>query len=150
MNWIIRRSEKIRYHTDLRAVLEPLKEHLTSYNWLLSDLEYLSNWGKELPINIHDDFFILNADQLLQLEDIQIVWGVILGIPVEAAIVVESLPYADGNEEVWKNGNIQHPHAEIEIDCFDSGYTILKFTNPELSQKFKDGFSEAIALEKFR
>jgi hypothetical protein len=150
MNWIIRRSKKIRYHTDLRAVLEPLQENLASYNWLLSDLEYLSNWGTELPINIHDDFFILNTEQLLQLQDIQIVWGVILGIPLEAEIVVENLPYADGNENVWENGNIQHPNAEIEIDCFDSGYTILKFTNPELSEKFKAGFPAAIKLERFR
>jgi hypothetical protein len=50
---------------------------------------------------------------------------------------------------VWKNGNIQHPNAALEIVCFDSGYTIVKFRDEKLSDKFKAYFDEAIELEKF-
>lgn len=60
-----------------------------------------------------------------------------------------NLPGADGNSIVWEEGNIQHPDAEIEIVCFDSGYTIVKFRNRLLSDKFKAYFDEAIDLKKF-
>jgi hypothetical protein len=63
---------------------------------------------------------------------------------------VNDLPYAEGNAMIWKNGNLQHPDAEIEIVCFDSGYTIVKFTRQDLSDKFKAYFDEAIELEKFK
>jgi hypothetical protein len=49
----------------------------------------------------------------------------------------ENLPSADGSTTVWKNGNIQHPNAVLEIVCFDSGYTIVKFRDEKLSSKFK-------------
>jgi hypothetical protein len=61
----------------------------------------------------------------------------------------EHLPYAESNDIIWKNENIQHPNAQIEIVCFDSGYTIVKFRDEHLSNKFKAYFDEAMELEKF-
>jgi hypothetical protein len=48
------------------------------------------------------------------------------------------------------NNNIfQIINSEIEIIAFDSSYTIVKFKNKLLSDKFKMFFEEAIELEKF-
>ena len=55
------------------------------------------------------------------------------------------------NGLIWEDGNFQYPSSEIEIICFDSGYTIIKLAKKELSDKFKKYFgNDAIELEKFR
>jgi len=61
----------------------------------------------------------------------------------------DNLPYVEGNPHIFENGHIQCPDAEIEIDCFDSSYTIVKFANKLLSDKFKDYFDEALTIDKF-
>ncbi|MEO7214796.1 hypothetical protein [Mucilaginibacter sp.] len=75
-----------------------------------------------------------------------------IAIPYNIEITIDenAIPLAEGNELIWKNGNLQYPDAAIEIICFDSGYTIVKFTDERLSAKFKAYFGdEAIELEKF-
>ncbi len=70
-------------------------------------------------------------------------------ICIEIQLDENNLPYAEGNNLIWKNGNLQYQGAEIEVICVDSGYTIVKFTKEDLSEKFKAYFEEAIELEKF-
>lgn len=140
------------FHTDLKVILSPIKEEIKQLNWLITDLEYNNIYRAEhLPVDYEHDYFLLSAEQFEQLvaADMQIIWAVILGIPETQVITVdpENLPYADGNTEVWKNGNIQHPDAILEIICFDSSYTILKFKDQSLSAKFKAHFDEAKYLE---
>ena len=153
MNWIIRYSDKMEFHTHLNIVLKPIWNEVKEFNWLISDLEYFPDYAKDLPVNHDQDYFILSPAEFKVLVDLdpQILWAVILGIPKEDLIDVDddNLPYADGSATVWKNGNIQHPKAVLEIVCFDSGYTIVKFKDEKLSGKFESYFDEAIELEKF-
>ncbi|WDF81018.1 hypothetical protein PQ469_13490 [Mucilaginibacter sp. KACC 22773] len=157
MNWIIRRCVRLSGHTYLNEVLLPILEDLEQFNWLISDLEYNTSGSVEalaLPVNHDEDYFLLSENEFQRLlaADLQIYWGVILGIPgsFEPAIDENNLPFAEGNPLIWKNGNIQHPNAEIEIVCYDSGYTIVKFRDPYLSGKFGSYFTEAIDLERFK
>jgi hypothetical protein len=152
MNWIIRKTAKMDFHTNLKAILSPIKEEIKQLDWLITDLEYNNMYRVEnLPVDYDHDYFLLPAEQFDRLvaADMQIIWAVILGIPETHATTVdpENLPYAEGNAEVWKNGYIQHPDAIIEIICFDSSYTILKFKDQSLSDKFKAHFDEAKELE---
>jgi len=39
MNWMIRNSKKISYHTHLDEILKPLLGYIDGYNWILSDLD---------------------------------------------------------------------------------------------------------------
>ena len=98
--------------------------------------------------------FVLNGEELRVILDnwVQVIWGVFIAIPKDAVVSIndDSLPYVEANPLIWKNGNLQHPDGEIEIICVDSGYTIVKFTRKDLSDKFKSYFDEAIELEKFR
>ena len=154
MNWVIRKTEKLSCHTDLNGLLKPIYDQINKYNWLLSDLEFNgSDNFAELPVNYEEDYFILSPPEFKRLvdTDIQTIWGVILGIPTGKDINIDEnkLPYADGNGVIWEEGNIQHPNAEIEIVCYDSSYTIVKFTDNLLSNKFKAYFDEAIDLKKF-
>jgi len=142
-------------HTYLSIILKPLEEYIDNYNWVISDLEYYStiHFENEYPINLNDEYFMLSTEELkiVLSKNIQIWWGVLLAVPISEKIELgNDIPYADGNTTVWKNNNFQIPNAEIEIVCFDSTCTIVKFTNKKLSDKFKSFFGEdAIPLEKF-
>lgn len=153
MNWIIQKSNKLQFHTNLSEVIKPIKSDVKDYYWLVADLDYIAD-SAELPVNFQQDFFILSPAELEQLlsKHVQIIWGAILGFPklIEINLSEDKLPYVEGNDAIWKAGCIQHKNAVIEIDCFDSSYTIVKFRNEQMSQKFKEHFTEAIPLEKFK
>jgi hypothetical protein len=153
MNWIISKTNKLRYHTQLSELTKPLQPYLKNYKWLFSDLDFNADKLPHLPINFDQDYFILSAADFEKIadEDVQIIWGALLAIPNERKIDVneQQLPYVEGNDTIWRNGNIQLETAEIEIDCLDSSYTIVKFKLEEMSKAFKDYFTEAIELEKF-
>ena len=109
---------------------------------------------QKLPINHKKDWFLISAKEMdiLRSTDTQIIWGAFSAIDtqIEIDITDELLPFAQGVEEIWKNGNLQVEQSEIEIIAWDSSYTIVKFKSKELSNKFKDYFSEAIELEKYK
>ena len=42
--------------------------------------------------------------------------------------------------EIWKNGNLQVENSKIEIIAWDSSYTIVKFSEKKMSDKFKEYF----------
>lgn len=141
------------YHTHLNLLLAPIANDIKSYNWLIADVEYGGFYEGALPINMEQDYFILSPEEfdVLLKADVQIWWGAVLGIPQNIDIKIDKndLPFVEGNGSVWENGNLQHADAQIEIDCWDSGYTIVKFKDVKLSDKFCSHFSEAIELEKF-
>jgi hypothetical protein len=153
MNWIIRKSDKILYHNHLNEVLHPVLEDVKDFNWILADIEHGSCQTK-LPIDMDEDHFILTSNEfeLILKSDVQIYWGVVLGVPCSFDINFNEneIPFTEGNGLIWSNGNIQYRDAEIEINCVDSGYTIVKFKNQLLSDKFQVYFPEAIELEKFK
>ena len=155
MNWIINGNSRFEYHTHLNLILQPIMDDIDGFNWLISDLTFMIlNVGNEtLPINHENPYFILSSgefDKVLKT-DIQIIWGVIIGIPNENKINLDEteIPYADGNSQVWEENYFQNENAEIEITCFDSSVTIIKFRNKYLSDKFKAFFTEAISLKQY-
>jgi len=151
MDWIIRSTEKLKSHTNLTELLKPLADDLDKFNWLFSDLEFISS--KEIPLSYEKDYFILGAGELREIANsyTQIVWGVISAIPkgMQVEINKNDLPSAEKNE-IWRNGNHQIKNSAMEIIAFDSSYTIIKFTDRLLSKKFSQYFDEAIELEKFK
>ena len=152
MDWILHKSNKLSCHTCLDEVLKPLNDHIESFNWILSDIDGGPHMS-ELPINYELDYFILSPAEFRKILDtkFQFYWGVILAVPVTYNIKIDesNLPFAEGNPYLFENGNIQYPDAEFEIDCFDSGYTIVKFKNKMLSERFKGFFDEASSLDSF-
>lgn len=151
MNWIIKKTTKTDFHTHLDVILEPIRNDVHSFNWIISDLEI--NHLKDLPVNHEDEYFILSPMEFEKILDkyVQIIWGVIIAVPIHIKIKIEEdkIPYSEGNVLAWQNGNIQYPDGKIEIICVDSTLTIIKFADKYLSDKFKAYFgNEAIELEK--
>ena len=153
MDWILYGGQTFSFHTDLQKVLTPIRKDIGEFKWFLSDIDYMAD-SSNISINRDQDYFILNETEFEDLlsHDIQFIWGSILGFPrgIEIYFNSETLPYVEGNENVWKPGNIQIPGATIEIDCFDSSATIMKFSNENLSKKFHEFYPEFVALNKFK
>ncbi|MDI9862817.1 hypothetical protein QM480_00670 [Flectobacillus sp. DC10W] len=154
MNWIIRNTSKLKFHTNLKVLLEPIQDEISNLKWLISDLEMNTYQLKYLPVNHDKEWFLISAEEMKVLckTEIQIIWGVFVGI-LETQEIEPSqidLPFADGNGQIWENGNLQVEHSKIEIIAWDSSYTIVKLTDPIMSEKFKAFFQEAIELEKYK
>ena len=151
MNWILEKSNKLDFHTNLAKILEPLKINFKNYKWVFNDIDFMSD--DILPINLDDDYFILNDLELNKILDVhtQFICGIISAVPLveEVILLSNDLPFIEGNDSIWNNNIFQIINSEIEIIAFDSSYTIVKFKNKLLSDKFKMFFEEAIELEKF-
>lgn len=151
LNWILEKSNKLDFHTNLAKILEPLKINFKNYKWVFNDIDFMSD--DILPINLDDDYFILNDLELNKILDVhtQFIWGIISAVPLDEEVILQSndLPFIEGNDSIWNNNIFQIINSEIEIIAFDSSYTIVKFKNKLLSDKFKMFFEEAIELEKF-
>jgi hypothetical protein len=154
MNWVIYKSQQMKIHTYLDEVLAPILDDIKEYNWLIADVKFHSTLEGKLPIDMEQEYFILSSAEfdILLKAKVQIWWGIILGIPKTIDININeiNLPFAEGNALIWKDGKIQHPDAEIEIIAFDSSYTIVKFKDGVLSNKFRDYFPEATDLKSFK
>lgn len=154
MNWIIRNTSKLRYHTNLSILLEPIKDDIKDLKWLISDLDINTSEMEKLPINHKKDWFLISSLEMKTIckTDTQIVWGAFSGIDKSADLKIDQieLPYSEGNSKIWKNGNLQIEDSKIEIIAWDSAYTIVKFTEKKMSDKFKRYFDEAIELENYK
>ncbi|MBS1526807.1 MAG: hypothetical protein JST19_14220 [Bacteroidetes bacterium] len=153
MNWVIRKSSKITCHTVIGEILRPLDDYIDAYNWVLADIEGGGDLSG-LPIGYEHEYFILPSKEFRKIidSDFQFYWGAVLAIPISIDIHLDEkkLPHVEGYPFIFENGLIQYPGAEIEIDCFDSGYTIVKFTNETMSDIFKTYFTEALAIDTFQ
>lgn len=151
MNWIIRSTKIVKYHTNLHEILKPIWEDLNKYNWLLTDLDFISD--VELPINFDHDCFILDSKEfeIIYNSEVQIIWGIISAIPKNCKFNVDLLgKLSSEDNKIWQPDQFLISESFLEIVAFDSGYTILKFTDKELSDKFKNHFGkEVLSLEKF-
>lgn len=77
--------------------------------------------------------------------------GIIAAVP--SAIEPDSLYISRLSAEdpdVWKSNHFSIEESILEIIAFDSGYTIVKFKDKTLSDRFKDYFQEqAMDLDYF-
>lgn len=151
MNWIIRSTNTLKFHTNLQEVLKPIWNDLTEYGWVITDLDYISDI--ELPINFDYDYFILNQEQFKQIyqSDTQIIWGIISAVPKNSELKTNLISHLSAEDEkVWICDQFMIAESIVEIVAFDSSYTIVKFKDEKLSNTFKDYFQkEAINLKDF-
>jgi hypothetical protein len=153
LNWIIRDTKKLYYHTNLNNLLNSWID-ISEFEWVLSDLDVINFTKKKLPIDFNKSFSVITSDNFKKIieTDIQIVWGVISAInkSENPKFDKNNSPFVEGNDNVWINDNFQVENAIFEITAWDSSYTIIKFKDSELSKKFKLHFDEAIELDKYK
>lgn len=151
MNWIIRNTKKVKFHTNLHEVLKPVWNDLAVYKWILTDLDFISD--QPLPINFDEDYFVLDHQEFEQLykSNTQIIWGIISAVPNNSEPDTSSVSRLSAEDtSVWEPDHFLIQESMLEIISFDSGYTIVKFKDQSLSHKFKEYFQEQLVdLQKF-
>ena len=147
----------MRCHTNLNNLLSKEWIDISDYNWLLSDLDVINfadYEGKTLPIDFREEYFIPSNEDFKEIieSDIQIIWGVISAVDKNEKPIFDkaNFPHVQGNDLIWENNNFQVENSIFEITAWDSSYTIVKFSNKVLSEKFKSYFEEAIELDKYK
>ena len=151
MNWIIRSIKKVKFHTNLQEVLKPIWEDLTLHNWILTDLDFMSDGN--IPINFDHDFFVLDHQQFESIykSNTQIIWGIIAAVPHPIEVNFSQVSQLSAEDpKVWKSNHFLISESIVEIIAVDSGYTIIKFKDEALSEKFKNYFQDqAVDLHIF-
>ncbi|MTH16277.1 hypothetical protein [Flavobacterium sp. LC2016-01] len=154
MNWIIKNSKKLDYHTNLNNLLNSLWIDISEFNWVVSDLDIVNFSKQELSIDLTKNYSLVKSEDFKKLveTDFQIIWGVISAVKKTENPIFDkkNFPFAEGNDNVWDNDKFQVENSFFEITAWDSSYTIVKFKDAELSKKFKTYFEEAIELENFK
>src|SRR5690606_32781355 len=79
-------------------------------------------------------------------------WAVISAIPSSCSdddINAPCSPYADGNPTFWIGSpSPQHPQAEFEIVCWDSGATLLIGADDVVAAAFRSAYPGSIDLDR--
>jgi hypothetical protein len=154
LNWIIRSTKNLQSHTNLINLLNSSWIDISEFNWLVSDVDLVNFSKHTLPIDLGENYSILSSENFKKLikSNTQIIWGVISAVKKSENPKFDKInfPYVEGNDDVWKNDEFQVENAVFEITAWDSSYTIVKFKNAELSEKFKNHFDEAIELDKYK
>lgn len=157
MTQIIRNTRKLLYHTNLRELIKPIRDEFSSYNWLLTNHDYIlfdyKTKGLVDKLNYNTDRIEFSGQELLEIIDtreIQFIWGVFCGVSNQIPTIgKKDLPFADCNPKVWAEPETFFlEESNIEIICFDGTATIIRFRDENKEKKFLTYFDEAEKLEK--
>lgn len=157
MTLILDDTNQLEFHTDMGEIIKPIKEELKSLNWILTNQEYtiLDYDMNGLVDKLDHEAEIIHFDgqellDILETRQIQFIWGVFCGTKKKIEkLDPEKVPYADMNSDIWTKPNeFLLPESEIEIICFDSSCTLIKFKDVELEKRWKTKFTDAKKLKK--
>jgi hypothetical protein len=156
VNTLLESSSRMPFHTDLRRVFEAFDGREREFNWLLTDVELnVYPLGLEYIADPETARWRSGAElsDIVKAHEIQFIWGVLSGFRPGVTITPAALdvyPFADGNRSLWTpNPRIQHPLADVEIVCWDSGATLLLSRDDDLTRRFRSFFREAVDLDEY-
>jgi len=134
-------KEGPKYHTHMRDILASMNNEQLNYNWLVSDCQANPDHehNKEL---FEREYLWLSGRELTDIfldEDFQIIWGVFSGFRPDISlleVLKTKLPESGFNDMDMDlsdpNFIPRHPMAEVEIQAFDSSFTIIISKNDKL------------------
>jgi len=137
----------MNYQTDLRPVFEAIQEYVTSLVWIIAghNFNYLSNEYIDVRLNPKEDFIRLPGNELIEIVNnnkIQFKWGVLSGCKVIPDI--NNFDYDKWGLKNYSAEGYVYDDAEIEIDCYDGLFTIIRTENSEIIEKLSDYFKREI------
>jgi hypothetical protein len=136
MNLILEKTDRVRWFTNMREVLDAANIAPRDYDWYVSDVE--TNWTPP-GFSLADQWFA--GDELasfLRGHDLQFIWAVFSAVPKGFRSSPSSAPYADGNPNYW-SGEEPDPQLDgalFEIACWDSSAAILINLPEEAARSF--------------
>lgn len=143
-----------KYYTHILKLINSLGGRDLKYNWLITNIEAYPVDEVFSKLTSCDAIFLSNDEliDMLEKEDFQWIWAVFSAMPSslnvdEDEVFQYGFPCSK-NVDVSSNSEkvIQHPLADIEINCIDSSYFIIVFKQNGLENKFLDVYSKAIEV----
>lgn len=141
-----------KFYTFMLEIILAIGGSDLRYKWLITDIAACPPHNGKYDLLIkHNDYLILSNQDLLKMLsecDFQWIWAVFSAIPENISddvILKYELPYADGNEIIYKDNAavIQHPLADIEIVAEDSTSVFIVSKDDQIADKFKKLFPMA-------
>lgn len=74
-------NKGLRYYADMSIILNPIKEYLKNYNFLITSVD--CNYYTDKRINYEDDYIFLPINDFLEIvnaHEIQFIWGIFCNI----------------------------------------------------------------------
>ena len=139
-------NQGLDYYIDMSIILNPIKEYLADYNFLITDID--CNHYPDKRINYQDKYTFISAYALLELVNtykIQFIWGVFSAIPKHISldeILKYELPKSESIHTLDEVVVMQHPLSEIEIVAFDSSSVQIISKRDDVIQIIEKEFSK--------
>lgn len=138
------------YYTNMLKLIKSIGGSKLKYNWLITSIEAYPS-DKSISDKIDKDYIFLSNNELLDIlekEDFQWIWASFSAIPNnvnQKDILQYELPSTDKAKLDYKSEPlIQHPLANIEIDCIDSSYFAIIFDDIDIEKKLLNVYPKAI------
>ncbi|MBT9391693.1 hypothetical protein KLP40_00845 [Hymenobacter sp. NST-14] len=149
---------QFRWQTDLGRLLPAIRQQVEELTWVISNLQCwhlrdfiptVAEWEEQMEH--HYSYTVVSGKTLYDTmadTDIQVVWGVFCGVKGNMpALSKDEVPYADGSKEPWTEPKaFQLAASEIEIVCFDSSVTLVKFRDKVIGRQFLKVFPDGKIL----
>lgn len=127
-------KEGPKYHTHMRGILTSMDNEQLNYNWLVSDCEGYPN-NENFKRLFNSEYLWLSGRELTDIfleEDFQIIWGVFSAFSPDVSfqdVLKTKIPESGSNDMSTDLSDPdimpKHPLAVVEIQAFDSSYTII-------------------------
>jgi len=139
-----------KHYTHMRKLIETIGGENLKYHWLISDIEAYPT-DKTINDKIENEYLLLSNNELLDIlkqEDFQWINATFSAIPKKEKtkdILQYSLPTVDKATLHYKETpTIQHPLAEIEIDCVDSSFFAITVKNEKQMKNLNKVFPKLL------
>ena len=141
-----------KYYTMMLEILMSL-DITDDYKWLITDVEACPK-DDEVNDKFKKPLIISNKEfvEMLKKDDFQWIWAVfsLFKPNVENNKIMQESPmlYSQIDSKFYETPVIQHSHAILEIDAFDSSYVMMTSKEAIYLEKFKKLFPQSIRQEK--
>lgn len=138
-----------QFNTHMRRVLSDLGLDKSDYLWLISDIDAYPSKLEYEKLITGKQYVILSTRKLVDMlenDDFQWVWAVFSAIPShckeeDILNLNFDLPHIESFTEEQYNPyedepKLQHPYAELEILCSESGFALIS-NNDDLINRFR-------------
>jgi len=158
MTILLEEVPQFRWQTDIGRLLPAIRQQVEELTWVISNLQcgHLGNFmptvaAWEEQMEHYYSYTVVSGKTLYDTiadANVQVVWGVFCGVRGNAPdLSRDEVPYADGNRELWTDPEaFQLAASEVEIVCFDSSVTWIKFRDEKLAHQFLKAFPEGQIL----
>lgn len=139
---------RMEFQTDLKPVFYIIKAYCKNLVWLISyhQFQYLNGESINKKLDPTKQLIRISGEDLIEIIEkhkIQFVWGILSGC--ENIPPIEKLDFEKLGLKNYGGDGYVYDDAVIEIDCFDSTFTIIRSKNKNVLKLLSEYFESEIS-----